>query len=274
MKLIVAMCLLPLFGFGQADETISTQTENLLVRFLRTEKTDITPSTQRVTKFLDRLATHPESYRSQQQQFVRQLFVKTHSRFLKTFRDDAVFSQIFSNGNYNCLTATALLAVALQRFNYTFKIYETNHHIFILVETDRGSALLESTDPIAGFITDSKTIVSKIERYKTINASETDSRVIQYQFKTKLFKEVSLDEVAGLLHFNLAAKSYNNKRYEDAIVHLEAAGVLYQSSRIQEFLDVILITLRETSLKNASLLSARVRKLKALTGSTSIDTKF
>lgn len=275
MRLIVAIFFLPILAVAQVDNTISEQkTEAMLTRFLKTERDDLLPSTQRVTKFFDRLASHSGGYDKHQQQFVRQIFVKTHSRFLKTFKDNATFSQLFSNGNYNCLTATALLGVALQHFQYSFKIFETNHHIFILVDTDRGIALLETTDPFDGFTTDPKRIEKKIASYKAATASETDSRVIQYQFKTRLYKEVTLDELTGLLHFNLAANAYNTQNYEQAVFHLEQSGALYQSPRIQEFSDVILLTLRESNVKNAPALTTRLQKLKQSSAEPVADTKF
>jgi hypothetical protein len=270
MRLIVAMLFLPMLALAQADDASQAlRTDAILTRFLKTEQAEVAPSTQRVTKFFDRLSENPAAYEKQQQQFVRQIFVKTHSRFLRNFKDNATFSQLFSNGNYNCLTATALLGVALQHFNYSFKIFETNHHIFILVDTDRGTALLETTDPFDGFTTDQKLIDKKIAGYKSATASGTDSRVIQYQFKNRLFKEVTLEELPGLLHFNLAVNAYNAKHYEQAIFHLEQAGVLYHASRIQEFSDVILLTLRELNAKDASALTARVQKLKQSVESSS-----
>jgi hypothetical protein len=274
MRLIVAILFLPMLSFAQTDNASGQKTEAMLTRFLKTEREDILPSTQRVTKFFDRLESHSGNYDKHQQQFVRQIFVKTHSRFLRTFKDNATFSQLFSNGNYNCLTATALLGVALQHFNYSFKIFETNHHIFILVDTERGTALLETTDPFDGFTTDPKLIDKKIAGYKNATASDTDSRVIQYQFRSRLYNEVTLEELAGLLHFNLATNAYNAKNYEQSLVHLEYSGALYQSSRIIEFSDVLLLTLQETNTKNSPALIARLQKLKLASAETSVGTKF
>lgn len=270
IKFLVVILFLPIGGFAQLEGL--PKTDDVLHRFLEVEQLEVAPSTQRVLNFVKRLEHNPEAYGNHQQQFARQLFVKTHSRFLKTFRDDASFSQLFSNGNYNCLTATALLGVVLQHFDYAFKIFETNHHIFILVETDRGTALLETTDPFDGFTTDPKTIEKKITSYKASTAAATDSRVIQYQFKTALYHEVSLEQLTGLLHFNIAAKAYNSKNYERAITHLEKATVNYNSSRVNEFTEVILLTLKEANTTHANELTARLQKLQQLSGQT--NSKF
>jgi hypothetical protein len=276
MKLTVAIIFLPMLVFAQADLPVSNRhnTENLLLRYVNTDGAEIQPSTARVTKFLEKLSSHPEAYNKQQQQFLRQLFVKTHSRFLRTFKQYATFSQLFSNGNYNCLTATALLGATLQHFNYSFRIFETNHHIFILVETDRGRTLLETTDPINGFITDAKAIEQKIAGYKSAKGTETLADVIEYNFQNTLFNEVTLEDIIGLLHFNLAVNEYNRKNFERATYHLEQANQFYQSSRMIEFSEVVVLTLKELKPKDAEALSARLRKVRNASAGTLSTTKF
>jgi hypothetical protein len=275
MKLTVAIFFLPILALGQADVGVfhRQDTEKLLTSYLNTDGAEIQPSTLRVTKFLDKLSSHPEAY-NKQQQFLRQIFVKTHSRFLRTFKQYATFSQLFSNGNYNCLTATALLGATLRHFNYSFRIFETTHHIFILVETGRGRTLLETTDPINGFITDQKLIEEKISNYKSVTTNETDSRVIQYNFKSRLFNEVGLENITGLLHFNLAVNAYNAKDFEHATVNLEQANKFYQSSRMVEFTDVIILTLRELKIKDANVLTVRLLKVKKASADIIATTKF
>lgn len=263
MKLTVAIFLLPMLVLAQADIAILNRqaTENLLVTYLNTDRAEVQPSTIRITKFLDKLSSDPEAYNKQQQQFLRQIFIKTHSRFLRTFKQYATFSQLFSNGNYNCLTATALLGATLKHFGYSFRIFETNHHIFILVETDQGRTLLETTDPVNGFITGQKLIDEKISGYKAPLAGKPESRVIEYKFQSALFNEVTLENITGLLHFNLAVNAYNAKDFELATSHLEHANEFYQSSRMVEFSELILLTLKELKTKNADMLTARLQRV-------------
>src|SRR3954466_3416406 len=98
MKLTVAILLLPILAIAQVDKPISIyqDTERLLRAYLETEGNSILPSTVRVTNFIEKLSTHPDQYNKHQQRFLRQIFVKTHSRFLRTFKQPATFSQVFS----------------------------------------------------------------------------------------------------------------------------------------------------------------------------------
>ncbi|HEY0740737.1 MAG TPA: hypothetical protein VGD40_04710 [Chryseosolibacter sp.] len=276
MKWIVATFFLPILSLAQVVPAHSPndKTELQLTTFLKTEDDGVLPSTTRVMKFIDRLDANPESYAKHQQSFVRQIFVKTHSRFLRAFKPNATFSQLFSNGNYNCLTATALIGTTLQHFGYSFRIFETNHHIFILVNTDRGTTLLETTDPFTGFITDPKIVEEKISAYKSATASKPDSRVIQFEFQTRVFREVTLENITGLLHFNHSVSAYNRKDFEESTRHLEEASKYYQSSRLIEFTDVVLLTIRELQPRDASSLSARLQKLRKASSETLASTKF
>jgi hypothetical protein len=264
MKWIVMIVLLPVCVLGQVPSasTQEQQTKSQLEAFLKTEFKEVLPSTVRVMKFIERLSANPESYGKSQQSFVKQIFVKSHSRFLKSFQPDATFSQLFSNGNYNCLTATALIATTLKHFGYTFRMFETNHHIFILVNTDRGLTLLETTDPFTGFVTDPGAIEKKISAYKTTTEANTDARVIHFEFRTPLYKEVSLDNLVGLLHFNLSVNAYNTKKFVLATDHLELTTATYQSSRVIEFADVILLTLKALNTPDGSRLTERLNRIK------------
>lgn len=227
-------------------------TEKLLQRFLSSELLPVQPSTLRITRFLDKLSEDPTAYRNHQQRFVRQLFTKVHSRFLRNFRQDASFSQLFSNGNYNCLTATALMAVALERFDYHYTMFETDHHIFLIVETDRGKALLETTDPMDGFVTKPEAIQQRIEKYKLNTAAPSRGSLVEYEFRQHLYREVDITDLKGLLHFNIAVDAFNEKKYEQAVEQLEQASLYYNSSRIIEFAEVMSLTVRERNLPEAS----------------------
>ncbi len=276
MNWMVAFLLLPIIAFGQAAPSVSPEekTEQQLQLYLASEAGNVQPSTDRVMKFIERLGDDPRAYANHQQTFVRQIFVKSHSRFLRTFKPNATFSQLFSNGNYNCLTATALIATTLQHFGYTFRMFETTHHIFILVDTDRGTTLLETTDPFTGFITDSKIIDQRVATYKSATHSKTDSRVIHYEFQTPVFKEVTLNNLAGLLHFNLSVNAYNDKNFTDATSHLELATQTYQSSRVPEFADVIRVTLKELNVPDAAALTSRLQKVRKASEEASAAVKF
>ena len=266
MKFILAIFMTPLLALSQpkAFQHDGVAAYEFLNRYLLTE--NMSASTQRFTKFVDRLAA--KSQAQNEQLLLHQLFVKTHGRFLSTFKQSATFYELFSNGNYNCLTATAVFGVALQRLGYEYSIVETTHHIFILVETDRGKVLLETTDPFKGFVTDAKVINERILHYKNARQNSENAKVVQYQFQTPVFNTVSLENIIGLLHFNLSVSAYNKNNLAAATQHLEEANAYYRSTRVIELSDVIALTLKEKNTYDAVLLMPRLQHIKRTSANT------
>lgn len=184
-----------------------------------------------------------------QKQFLKLVFNKTHHRFLKNYQAYATFSDLLKAGNYNCLTGTALYALLLDHLGYDYKVIETNYHIFLIVKTSEGKVIFEATDPVKGFITDADEVEKRLSKYQQNQVPRRESEKIYYQYSVKLFNEVSLDEMLGLLHYNHAIEAFNAQQLSSAIVHLDKAIHLYQSPRIDEFAKIILLYVKESKLE-------------------------
>jgi hypothetical protein len=183
-----------------------------------------------------------------EKEFVRLIFTKTHKTYLKKFVEFAPFNAIFEEGSYQCLTATALYALILNHFNINHEVIETNYHIFLMAQTKQGNVLLESTDMFNGFVDDESLINQKIELYKknTLIASNTTS--VYYKYSFELFNRVDLDELLGLLHYNQAVAAFNQNNMKAAVSQLTRANEFYTSSRIDEFAQLLLLSLQQSKL--------------------------
>lgn len=193
----------------------------------------------RVDKFVARL--QHKRVRQDDQEFVYQIFNETHRKFLKTYKPYSHFSEIFESGSYDCLTATSLLAVILNSFHYNFQVVETNIHVFIIVETQNGKILLETTDPVYGFISDPEKIISKIEQYK--NENSASSRINS----PLIYKEVDPLKLSGLLLYNEAVVAYNEKDFVNSTLKMLEANLVYNSDRTQNFAITLVTAIMESS---------------------------
>jgi hypothetical protein len=212
-------------------------------------------------KFAKRLERRKNNY--DHHQFLRHVFAKTHQRYLKTYSNYAAFDELSKTGNYNCLTGTALYALLLTHLGYDFKIIETNYHIFLVVNTAEGKVLFEATDPVKGFIANGAAIEKRINRYKQDQFVQKESGKNYYLYSFKLFNEVSLDEMLGLLYYNEAIEAFNNHELPKAVMNLDKAIVLYNSPRITEFSKIILLSLMESKLET-SIKENCVRKIQSI----------
>lgn len=182
--------------------------------------------------------------------FVDYLFDKTRQRFLRNYTDYATFSETLNTGTYNCLTGTALYAVLLEQFEIPYQIIETNYHIFLVAETDNGRVLLEATDAENGFVTGESNIEARIKEYRQGIPSKSDRTKTYYQYDANLYKNVTIEELTGLLYYNRAIVAYNQHDIQGSIENLSKSVERYQSARTSEFASILQITVAGSDLQS------------------------
>jgi hypothetical protein len=247
--LAVVILLLPQIAFcNQQDPLLSGNAYKLnyyLQAFTTADGSDV--STNDLIRFVKTLEKKRASM-SSQKDFVNFLFEKTHRRFLRSYSSDVPFSRLLRGGTYNCLTGIALYALLLDHFNVEYKVIETNHHIFMLAETGSGRVLFEATDPENGFVQDAGEIQDRIDGYRKTAPEKSDASKTYFEYTAEVFREVNLDEIQGLMHYNLSVSAYNRQDLTTAVDHLIRATRLYQSSRILEYSRIVFLTIRESNL--------------------------
>lgn len=236
--LAIFLIILPALAAGQVSpvfqELIATSSTKPTLR--ESEKlTHYIQSLQKQKSTLDR-------------KFLKSIFKTTHQRFLKSYSQYADLGEIFKSGRFDCLTATALLCVILDELHFDYTIIETNYHIFILVDTENGQVMLETTDRLFGFVDDPSEIEKRIGSYRQnkIVTSGTDKMYYHYSFD--LFNEVRQNQLAGLLYFNQAIKAYNNGDLLACASLLEKSKKIYESPRVEELAIVLVKSVLESNL--------------------------
>ncbi len=222
-----------------------------LQAYLNTD-TSYKVDTEPFTTYLNQLEKKKAAFKNERD-FLRFVFHKTHQKFLRHYEAYASFSDLLQTGKYNCLTGTALYSILLDHFNITYSTIETNYHIFILAKADGVPVLLEATDPLSGFVENEKELASKLEHYRD-NSLENPSRSkeqVQYEFSFNLWETVSLQELTGLLYFNQAIKSFNEKHLEEATAFLMKAAQFRPSERMEEFSSIVMAMVKESELTTA-----------------------
>ncbi len=169
--------------------------------------------------------------------FLRKVFYHIHRVYLKKYKPYQSFEKLFEKGEYGCLTGTALYALILQELDYQIEIRETNYHVFLLVTTENEKFLIESTDPLHGFLAGEKAISKRLKEIseKNMLADSTD----KYEFKCKINRTIQLEELIGLQYYNVATQYYNRGYFELALHFLHKSRQTYQSERQKEFFGLI-----------------------------------
>ena len=256
--------LFPLVVFGGALKEPASALDGRIAFYvnLYSQAGGQTKSSDDLAMFVHKLDQKQSSFRHTSD-FLAYIFNKTHQKFLKNFSEYASFPEMLNKGNYNCLTGSALYALLLDHFDIRYQIIETNYHIFLVAQTDKGPILFEATDPASGFVTNPEEIKNRIARYKQNSIQAGVSSKPYYRFNFDLYNSVNLDQVLGLLHYNLSINAFNAKDLALSIHHLGKAMELYQSPRFEEFSGIILLTVMEGNL-DASDKERCLEKIRAL----------
>ncbi|WP_192347659.1 hypothetical protein [Algoriphagus sp. Y33] len=170
---------------------------------------------------------------------LRQLFQKSHQHLFKTYEQHATFNDMLGIGLYDCVSASAALALLLDRYDFDYKVVETDYHVFIVVYHENKDIILESTLPVGGMITAPPEVASYLEGYKADDSMRPKSfnqrlgaPKVDLSDNT-IFRKVNLAQLAGLQYYNDAISHFNEQSFEKASSQLSKALKLYNSGRIE-----------------------------------------
>ncbi len=187
----------------------------------------------------------PEQSRLSQKDFVKKLFIRMHRQVLTRFDAYASLDQTLQTGAYNCLTATALFAAALDYFNISHRIIETNYHVFMLVTVQGETWLVEATDPLNGLVSKPRQVEARLTAYRNMSPPAENAGQILYRYRNNYYNRLTLLELRGLDFFNQAVKCYNSGQLKKSVHWLQQAVVYYPSARIAEMAGVLWVSVNE-----------------------------
>lgn len=174
------------------------------------------------------------------------IFERVHSH-LRLYKEIAHFDQIFDDGTYNCLTASALFAFVLEHFKIPYALIEMPTHVFVLLDPGGENIWLETTDPTDGlFRLDKSKVVAELRQQKLISEAEAqqknDEELYDIYFK-KMQVKITLNQLAGLAYHNYAVDQFAKKEYQKSVSSIEKASYFYRSEGRDELRMIALSTI-------------------------------
>lgn len=167
---------------------------------------------------------------------VANIYNKLHDTFFKKYKLDAYFNEAFTNGNYNCVTATALYSYAFEKLNIPFQVKETPSHVYAIVYPKTFNIHLETTAPgELGFLvpneSEIKKIVNELISYKLATKEEVDEKGYMKFYEEYFYSNEFIDKksLIGMQYYNKAISLYDAKEYKQSINSLEKSIVFYTS---------------------------------------------
>ncbi|MEO0332063.1 MAG: hypothetical protein AAF223_10305 [Bacteroidota bacterium] len=166
------------------------------------------------------------------EQFLKHFFYYVHRNYLKNYQHHANLGDLLESGKYDCVSGTALYALLLDALHINFSVREMTYHMYLEIPLDGGIAIIESTDPLGGFISTESAIAKRLAQYQ---AEEADPEVYSQPIQAK----VGMNELLGLSYFNAAVFHYNQQQLTPARQYLRQAIRWYPADRMYAFQAII-----------------------------------
>jgi hypothetical protein len=186
--------------------------------------------------FLAHLRKKQQRYRSEKR-FLSYFFYKVHRKFLKQYRPHTTFHELLEEGSYDCVTGTALYALLLDALGISYQVSEFPFHVYLRVVTTRADTfLIESTDPLEGWVTNSAEQKRRFVLYSQVTEQESEE---YFQYDFTIVETIDLSQLVGLSYFNEAVAKYNQRNIRQAVRLLSQAERWYASPRMSSFKSLI-----------------------------------
>lgn len=168
---------------------------------------------------------------------IKAIYEKVHDPLLKKYELENRFHEIFSSGNYNCVTATALYSLIFEQLDIPYEIKEEPTHVYLLSYPNKENILVETTTPMFGYINFNgefkERYVSNLKKQKVIGTDESERKTTDELFNQYYFKneKISLRELTGIHYMNDALFLKDHGKWKEGFYQLEKAYLFYPSQR-------------------------------------------
>ncbi len=183
---------------------------------------------------------------------INYIYPKVHKKFFDKYEAVNYFSQIFQDGRYNCVSATAMYGIVFEQLGIPYVIKELPTHVFIVAYPEAENILVESTDAQNGVvdfpISFKKNYVEGLRSQKRVGDAEMNSTSVEALFDKYYFSEVdiSLKQLIGIQYMNDAIYHIQNKDMFKAFHQAEKAMVFYQDAKIVNMVLIVGLELMNT----------------------------
>lgn len=176
---------------------------------------------------------------------IKGLYGEIHDEFFEKYEMQNHFSDIFRQGFYNCVSATAIYGLIFHELGIPFSIKEKPTHVYMMAYPKEDNILVESTDPSGKFLVYNdryKTaVVEQLANAKLISESDFRSRSTDDLFNEYYFsdEDINLVQLGGLQYLNDALYRLEKNDVKGALEQAEKAYYLYPKENIATLLVVL-----------------------------------
>ncbi len=173
---------------------------------------------------------------SKEKKRIKKIYNIIHDRFFVKYNLEAVFTDIFKNGTYNCVSASALYSYVFDELNIPYQVKELPSHVFLIAYPETLKIYLETTAPGAyGFYSPSKSqiekIVNELIELKLVANHEVQAKGYSKVYQDYFFgnKYLNKSSLIGMQYFNECMKRMADENYDKALYSISKSMIFYKS---------------------------------------------
>ncbi len=176
---------------------------------------------------------------SNEKKKIKLLFQSVHDAYFKKYELKTEFGEIFSNGNFNCVTASALYAILLKDMGIPFVVKETPVHVYLVAYPSIQGIRIEATDPVTGYYSydqrSKASFVEYLQKNKIISEDEAQNTSPEDIFNSHFYpdNDIYLRELLGLQYLNQGSYKLMDKNLKEGYDEFEKAYLFYPSEKIR-----------------------------------------
>ncbi len=185
----------------------------------------------------DWLRTYPDKEKviNGDRKAVKKFYQETHNKFLDKYVIAANYSDIFTKGEYNCVSASILFGSLLQKLSIPFVVKISPNHVFLVAFPNTTPTIIETTNPMVGTVVFTekykKDYLKQLREQKLISEKEFKNTSIDELFYFNYFncKTAPFSALIGAQYYNKGLSSFSNQKIEDAFTNLQKASLFMSS---------------------------------------------
>lgn len=177
---------------------------------------------------------------------IKSIFKEIHDNLLTKYVLESRFERLLDHGEYNCVTASALYALAFEKFNIPYQLRSTTEHVYVIANPGPSQLVIETTDPVGGAFSYNeqykKAYIDMLVKHKSISKQELNESSLEGLFQKYFYTSdtINLKQLIGYHYYNNAVELMQNENYEQSSNQLMKAYYLNKNKQVVHLLYSVL----------------------------------
>lgn len=180
-----------------------------------------------------------------------------HEEVFRKYDIDAQFLDLFKDGRYNCVTATALYAVLLEELKLPYELRELPNHVYLVYAPETAAITVETTDGATGiYEADAASygqFLTDLNKATPLEVQGKSTEELHEEYMADHEKGIDLRGLASDLYFNAAIQAANHEQLESALALIKKSVYLNRrANKVSTWASMLQLQLSDLDWNNLS----------------------